>query len=94
MEVEHFAGWKGAVIRIAAYSVVATFVAWLIHLLEPALSASFSRKYDGFRWVKGKRGLFQFFSVAYQCIFDAGGLFKIAYDKVSRLEQHRMLACC
>ncbi|ORY56569.1 cytochrome P450 [Pseudomassariella vexata] len=33
-------------------------------------------------WVKWQRGLLQFFLVAYECIFHAGGLFVAAYEKL------------
>lgn len=76
--------------RVVAYAVVAVVVAWLGHLLEPALTASFSRKYDAYPWVKGERGLLQFFSTVHECVFHAGGLFKSLYERVrGRKKQER-----
>lgn len=74
--------WQSLVPRMVAYTIIGTLVAWSIHLLEPAWSAAVSRKYNNVPWVKGDRGLLQFFSIAYECIFYSGGLFVGAYDKV------------
>ncbi|KAK9414898.1 putative Ent-kaurene oxidase [Seiridium unicorne] len=57
-------------------------MAWILHLMAPALRASLSPSYERFTWVKGDRGLVQFFTVAYECVFHAGGLFVTAYEKV------------
>lgn len=85
MAYEYIQAWADPIGRVAAYTIFGTLVAWIIHLLEPAMIASFSHQYDQFAWVRGKRGLAQFFSIAYDCIFHAGGLFKTAYEKVSQL---------
>ncbi|POR39588.1 Ent-kaurene oxidase [Tolypocladium paradoxum] len=81
MGLLHLETWQTLMPCVVAYVAIATVVAWIAHLLEPAVSASLSPKYEPYRWVKGKRGLLQFFSVAYDCVFNAGGLFVIAYDK-------------
>ncbi|OJD19424.1 hypothetical protein AJ78_00598 [Emergomyces pasteurianus Ep9510] len=72
----------GFLLQALAGSLFVTLAACLFHLLEPALLASFSPKYAGFTWARGKRGLVNFFSVAYDCVFNAGSLFKVAYEKV------------
>jgi hypothetical protein len=82
MDLSHSETWQAVIPRIITYAAMGTIGAWLMHLLQPALSASLSRKYEAYSWVKGERGLFQFFSVAYECIFYSGGLFKAAYEKV------------
>ncbi|KAK7746230.1 hypothetical protein SLS62_009446 [Diatrype stigma] len=68
--------------RVVVYATIAVAIAWLGHLLEPALTASFSQKYDAYPWVKGERGLLQFFSIVHECVFHAGGLFKSLYEKM------------
>ncbi|PNY27367.1 Ent-kaurene oxidase [Tolypocladium capitatum] len=82
MHVPHLETWQTLVPLAVAYVAVATVVAWIAHLVEPAVLASTSPKYESYRWVKGKRGLRQFFSVAYDCVFDSGSLFALAYDKI------------
>lgn len=82
--LSHPETWQTLVPRMVAYTLLGTFVAWSIHLLEPAWSAAVSSKYKGVTWVKGDRGLLQFFSIAYDCIFHSGGLFVAAYEKVSK----------
>ena len=77
--------WHTLVPKAVAYVTVGTLLAWFVYLIGPALRASQSSKYEGFEWVKGERGLSNFFSVAYEVIFKAEGLFKTAYEKVSRL---------
>ena len=72
----------GAVARSVAFGLTAVSLTWFIHLIEPALSASFSPKYKGYEWVDGKRGFLQFFKVAYDVVFHAKELFITAYDKV------------
>ncbi|KAI0129029.1 putative cytochrome P450 [Xylariales sp. AK1849] len=76
------ATWLEIIPRLVAYGTIGTVMAWILHLMEPALRASLSPKYEEYTWVKGKRGLFQFFSVAHECVFNAGGLFVTAYEKV------------
>ena len=82
MDLSHSETWQATITRIVAFAVMGTVMAWLLHLLQPAFSASFSPKYEGYPWVKGKRGFLQFFSVAHECVFHAGGLFVTAYEKV------------
>jgi len=83
MDFQYSQAWQVLIPKAVAYVTMGTLVAWFVYLIGPALRASVSSKYEGYEWVKGKRGLFQFFSVAYDVVFHAEGLFVTAYEKVS-----------
>ena len=77
--------WQILIPKAVAYVTVGTLVAWFIYLIGPALRASVSSNYEGYEWVKGKRGLSNFFSVAYEVVFHAERLFVTAYENVREL---------
>lgn len=67
---------------LLGYAVLITILAWLFHLIKPALLATFSPKYSLIEWVEGKPGFINFFKLSYRCVFHAGDLFTVAYKKV------------
>ncbi|KAK2731040.1 hypothetical protein FQN55_005166 [Onygenales sp. PD_40] len=83
--------WHVVLLQTVGGTLLVTITAWLFHLMQPAMLASFSPKYEGFTWVRGKRGLSNFFSVAYDCVFNAGSLFKVAYEKVKNTNSETFL---
>ncbi|KAM0815761.1 putative Ent-kaurene oxidase [Seiridium cardinale] len=74
--------WLPLISRAVVYTAMVTTMAWILHLMAPALRASVSPSYERFAWVQGDREQVQFFAVAYECVFHAGGLLVTAYEKV------------
>jgi uncharacterized membrane protein len=67
---------------LIGFAILITILAWLFHLIKPALLVKFSPKYRSLKWVEGKPGFLEFFQLSYKCVFHAGDLFTVAYKKV------------
>ncbi|KAK2804810.1 hypothetical protein FQN51_001452 [Onygenales sp. PD_10] len=79
--------WQAAVPRLVAASVVSFLLAWLVHLVRPAFSSGVLPRYGGHSWPKGKRGLWQYYSLAYECVSRPDKVFKPAYAKDTAWKQ-------
>lgn len=82
--------FDGAPLLISC-AMLMTILAWLFHLIKPALFVTSSYKYTSYEWVDGKPGLTDFFKLSYKCVFRAGDLFTVAYKKVIRTDKQSQI---
>lgn len=82
MAEEYIQIFEGAPLLLG-FAMLITVLAWLFHLIKPALLATFSPKYKSFEWVGGNPGFLEFIKLSYKCVFHAGDLFTVAYKKVT-----------
>jgi hypothetical protein len=68
--------------RIILYTILGTLVAWLYHLMRPALEAALSRDYCSFSWVSGKRGVGSFLKSTWDVAFKSKEMFAEVHNKV------------
>lgn len=68
--------------RIILYTILGTWVAWLYHLMRPALQAAFSRDYHNFSWVSEKKGVGSFLKSTWDVAFKSRQLFAEIHRKV------------
>ena len=68
--------------RIILYTILGTLVAWLYHLMRPALEAALSSDYRSFSWVSGKRGIGSFLKSTWDVAFKSKELFAEVHNKV------------
>jgi hypothetical protein len=68
--------------RIILYTILGTLVAWLYHLMRPALEAALSSDYRSFSWVSGKRGVGSFLKSTWDVAFKSKELFAEVHNKV------------
>lgn len=73
--------------RIILYTSLGTLVAWLYHLMRPALEAALSRDYRNFSWVSGKRGVGSFLKSTWDVAFKSKELFAEIHRKVTPLQE-------
>lgn len=69
--------------RIILYGILGTWVAWLYHLMYPAIEAAFSPKYRSFSWVGRRRGVSSFLKSTWNVAFRSKELFMEVHRKVS-----------
>jgi hypothetical protein len=83
MEPNIVAGLQALLPRLILYSVFGTLVAWLYHLMQPALVAALSPDYRSFSWVSGKRGVGSFLKSTWNVAFKSKELFADIHRKVN-----------
>ncbi len=57
MEIGLSEGLQAILPRVVLYTLFGTVVAWVFHLIQPALVATFSSEYRSFSWISEKRGV-------------------------------------
>jgi hypothetical protein len=82
MEVGFTDGLRALLPRIILYTILGTLVAWLYHLMRPALEAALSRDYRNFSWVSGERGVGSFLKSTWDVAFRSKELFAEVHSKV------------
>ena len=82
MEVGLADGLQAPLFRIFLYALFATWVAWVYHLMKPALVAALSPDYRSFSWVGGKRGVGSFLKSTWNVAFKSKELFAEIHRKV------------
>ena len=87
MEVGLADGVQAFLPRIILYTVLGTLVAWLHHLMRPALEAALSRDYRNFSWVSEKRGVGPFLKSTWDVAFKSRELFAEIHRKVRSPEE-------
>ena len=87
MEVGLADGLRALLPRIILYTILGTWVAWLYHLMRPALEAALSHDYRNFSWVSGKRGVGSFLKSTWNVAFKSRELFADIHRKVRRSQE-------
>ncbi len=75
-------GVQAVLPRIILYTILGTWVAWLFHLMRPALEAALSSDYRDFSWGSGKRGVGSFLRSTWDVAFKSKELFAEIHRKV------------
>ncbi|KAH8817505.1 cytochrome P450 [Xylogone sp. PMI_703] len=84
MEVVLAGGLQAILPRIILYTILGTLVAWLYHLMRPALEATLSHDYRNFSWVSGKRGVGPFLKSTWDVAFKSKEFFAEIHRKILR----------
>jgi hypothetical protein len=76
-------GLQALLPRITLYAILGTWIAWLYHLMHPAIEAALSPDYRSFSWVGGSRGVGSFLKSTWNVAFRSRELFAEVHHKVS-----------
>lgn len=82
MEVEFADGMQAPLSRIILYMLFGTWIAWVYHLMKPALVAALSSDYQSFSWVSEKKGIGAFLRSTWDVAFKSQELFADIHRKV------------
>ena len=87
MEVGLEDGVRALLPRIILYTILGTLVAWLYHLMRPALEAALSHDYRKYSWVSETRGIGPFLKSTWDVAFKSKELFADIHRKVRPLQE-------
>jgi hypothetical protein len=76
-------GLQALLPRVVLYAILGTWIAWLYHLMHPAIEAALSPDYRSFSWVGGSRGVGSFLKSTWNVAFRSRELFAEVHRKVS-----------
>jgi len=82
-------GLQATLPRIILYLFLGTWVAWLYHLVRPALEAAFASDYRKFSWVSEKRGVGSFLKSTWDVAFKSTEVFAGIHRKVKPPKKKR-----
>ena len=75
-------GFTALVPRLVLYSALGIWLAWIYHLLQPALVAALSKDYRDFEWVSGKKTVGSFLDSTYRVALKSREIFADIHRKV------------
>jgi hypothetical protein len=82
MEVGLAFGLQALLPRVVLYAIFGTWVAWVYHLMHPAIEAALSPKYRSFSWISRRKGVGSFLKSTWDVAFRSRELFAAIHRTV------------
>jgi hypothetical protein len=93
MEVGITGALQALLPRLILYTFFGIFVAWVFHLIQPALVAALSPDYRDFNWVTGKKSVGSFLKSTWNIAVNSKETFGDIHRRVLDLYNFHLALC-